>query len=260
MSFAGVLAGADLRADGLSVVVPEGWHQGRTAYGGFSSSVALAAAKRVGGTDLPTLRSAQVSFVAPLSARITATARLLRVGKNAVWIAAEVGSESGIGLTATFVFMRPVASELALNHAPLPDRLIAVEDARPAISDLAPLFLRHNFEARFALPRAPEKRPELCWWVRLKQADALDPVASLLLTADALPPGVMPMLGARVPASSMGWQVNLLTATPETRGGWWLLRSSGDYAGGGCSSQTMRIWNSAGEPVLSGIQSIAIFG
>jgi acyl-CoA thioesterase len=77
--------------------------------------------------------------------------------------------------------------------------------------------------------------------------------------ADALPPGVLPLMqrGARV--SSMTWQVNLLTAHPETREGWWLLRSEGDYTAHGCSSQRMGLWNADGVPVATGMQSIAIF-
>jgi hypothetical protein len=82
----------------------------------------------------------------------------------------------------------------------------------------------------------------------------------LLLCADALPPGVMSLLTPATPVSTMQWQVNLLTPAPATREGWWLLRSTGDYAEKGCSSQGMAIWNTDGEPVLAGMQSVAIFG
>ena len=80
-----------------------------------------------------------------------------------------------------------------------------------------------------------------------------------MLVADALPPGVLPLMqpGARV--SSMTWQVNLLTSHPETRDGWWLLRAEGDFARHGCSSQRMGLWNADGVPVATGMQSIAIF-
>jgi len=70
----------------------------------------------------------------------------------------------------------------------------------------------------------------------------------------------MPMLNAVVPVSTMHWQVNLLTPAPTTQDGWWLLRTVGDYAEQGCSSQRMAIWNTQGEPVMAGMQSIAIFG
>ena len=58
----------------------------------------------------------------------------------------------------------------------------------------------------------------------------------------------------------MHWQINLLTPAPFTRDGWYLLRSVGDYAEQGCSSQRMAIWNTDGAPVLAGMQSVALFG
>ena len=43
----------------------------------------------------PQLRSAQISFVAPLTGPIEARARVLRRGKNATWISAELTTEAG---------------------------------------------------------------------------------------------------------------------------------------------------------------------
>ena len=85
-------------------------------------------------------------------------------------------------------------------------------------------------------------------------------MVELLLCADATPPGVMPLLSPATPVSTMHWQVNMLSPAPQTQDGWWLLRARGDYAERGSSSQDEAIWTHAGEPVLAGIQSIALFG
>jgi len=61
------------------------------------------------------------------------------------------------------------------------------------------------------------------------------------------------------PVSSMSWMFNLLTDNPSTEDGWWQIESRLTAAQGGYSSQVMRIWNSAGELVVEGMQSIAIF-
>lgn len=263
MSFPAVLQAVDPLPDGLAAKVPEDWHQGRTAYGGFSAALALSAALRAGG-DLPPLRSAQVSFVGPLYGAVEARARLLRRGKNATWMAAELSraGETGgeVGLTASFVFMGPVESDLHLNERPAPEGLIPVEEAQPFAMKHSPSFLRNHFDVRFALPRSGEKRPELCWWVRAREREGLDAMTAVLLIADALPPGVLPLLHPGVPVSSMTWQCNLLTPAPDTQDGWWLLRSTGDYAEKGCSSQRMEIWNTRGEPIMAGMQSVALFG
>ncbi|VWX51217.1 thioesterase family protein [Novosphingobium sp. 9U] len=255
MSFAQVLASG---RDG-SVVIPETWHQGRTAYGGFSSALALAEAMRVGG-DLPPLRSAQIAMMAPLFGEVRVSAKVMRVGRNATWIAAEIANDRGVGTSANFVFMRPVESGVSVHDAAPAADLIPVDQAREFVNPNAPAFLRNHFEVRFALPRTQDRTADVCWWVRLSDTEGLDPAVALLLTADGLPPAVMPLLTAFIPVSTMHWQVNLLTATPHTQNGWWLLRSTADFAEQGCSSQRMQLWNSAGEPVLAGTQSIALFG
>lgn len=255
-----LLAAAEATEGSFRLEIPESWHQGRTGYGGFSAALALAAAQRV-GDELPPLRSAQVSFVGPLYGAIEARARVLRKGKNATWMAVELVRDNEVGLTASFVFMGPVESTLHLNDCGPPAGLVPVDEARPFNpSAHSPAFLRNHFETRFALPRTTEPTPEICWWVRPKDHAALDPMIAVLLSADAVPPGVMPLMTPGVMVSSMTWQVNLLTPAPATRDGWWLLRSVGTYAEAGCSSQQMQLWNADGAPIVSAMQSVALFG
>lgn len=262
MSFSGILGSTEPLDDGFRVAIPPTWHQGRTAYGGLSTALALSAAMQVGrvGGELPPLRSAQLSMIAPLYGEVQVRAELLRRGKNATWISARISGEKGLGLIANFVFMGEVDSALHLNHQPLPDVLIPPGEAAALSPDRGATFLRHNFDVRFALPRRTDKLPEMCWWVRARDREGLDPMVELALIADATPPGVMPLLSPTAPMSTMQWQINMLSHAPVTQDGWWLLRSVGEYARDGCSSQRESIWNSAGEPVLSGIQSLAIFG
>lgn len=243
---------------GFATTVPEDWMQGRTSYGGFSAALALEAARGL-ADDLPPLRSAQVSFVGPLSGEVEVRARILRRGRNASWLSAEVSNASGVGLTATFVFMGAVDSALHLHDVPAPATVVPVEQAKPLPEGRGPGFAGH-FNRRFGLPRTDVPEPEIAWWVQLKDRTGLDPMVELMLCADALPPGVLFMMPNPAPISSMTWLVNLLTPLPETRDGWWLLRSAGNYAEKGCSSQDMAIWNADGTAVAVGMQSIALFG
>ena len=261
LNFTDVLASTTRIDGGFALSVPETWHQGRTAFGGFSAAALLTAAMQVGGAGLPPLRSAALSFIGPVYGAIEARARILRCGKNATWASAELTRAGEVVASASFVFMGAVASAVHLNDCPPPSGLIVPDEARVFDAHaLMPVFLKENFEVRFSLPKTADKTPELCWWARLKDRSGLDPMTEILLVGDALPPGVLPLLSGATPVSSMTWQANLLTAAPQTDDGWWLLQSRADYAENGCSSQTMRIWNSAGEPVVSGMQSIAVFG
>lgn len=261
--FAPLLAGAERLMEGLVIDVPGTWHQGRTAYGGFSSALTLAVAQQVGGEGLPPLRSAQFAMMAPVNGRIEVRARVERAGRNATWISAEIRTEKGLAFSANLVFMGAVESALHLNERPLPKDLVALDDALPiTMTRHTPAFVTHHFEMRHALPSGERPVPEICRWVKLTEGQGIDPMVSLLLLADGIPPGVMPALPAVVPVSTMHWQVNLLSPAPApvTGEGWWLLRSVGDYAEMGCSSQRMAIWNSDGLPVMAGMQSIALFG
>lgn len=257
--FAEIVTGGERLPAGLAVNVPESWHQGRTAYGGFSSALALVVARQIGG-ELPPLRSAQFAMMAPVHGRVEATAQIERRGRNATWVSARIEGEKGLGFTASFVFMHPVESTLLVDERPLPDSVLAPEEAAALSPDRGATFLRNNFDVRFALPRSAERKPEMCWWLRLRERADLDPMVELLLCADGLPPGVMPLLSPSVPVSTMHWQINALAAQPHTRDGWWLLRSTGDFARQGCSSQGMGLWNASGDPMLAGMQSIALFG
>ena len=260
MSLPAILSAAEPLADGFRAAIPESWHQGRTAYGGLSSALALSAAR---GLDpaLPPLRSAQISMIAPVAGLVDVRARVMRRGRNACWVSAEIAGEGGIGLAATFVFMGPVeSSALHVNQCALPQGLIPVGEAHALSQERGITFLRHHFEVRFALPKSTARHPEMCWWVRARDREGLDPQLEPLLLGDCLPPGVMPLLGPGVPVSTMQWQCNLLTPAPTTQDGWWLLRSRGDYAENGCASQRMDMWNADGAPVMASMQSVALFG
>jgi hypothetical protein len=260
MSFAAAINSAEPLADGFRLAIPLDWHQGRTAYGGFSSALVLSAAMRCGGAELTPLRSAQVSMIAPLAGIVEVRARVLRRGRNATWMAAEITGEAGVGFTASLVFMGPAESAVHFNERPVPQGLIAIDSAAPLPPGRGVSFLQNHCDVRFALPQRAERQPEMCWWVRVREREGLDPMLEALLIGDALPPGVMPLLPRGAPISTMHWQVNLLTPAPVTTDGWWLLRSAGDYAERGASSQRMDMWNAAGEPVIAGLQSVALFG
>jgi len=95
-------------------------------------------------------------------------------------------------------------------------------------------------------------------WVRHRDEKATGIVA-LLALADMPPPALMPMFSEYAPISSMTWMANILTDKPATRDGWWLLQSRAEHAIEGYSSQDMLVWNSDGEMVIAGRQSVAIF-
>jgi hypothetical protein len=84
-------------------------------------------------------------------------------------------------------------------------------------------------------------------------------MVELVAIGDALPPAAMALFEQPGPISSMTWMLNILTAEPATRDGWWLSRSTADQVRDGSSSQVMQMWNADRQPVVTGMQSVAIF-
>jgi hypothetical protein len=57
----------------------------------------------------------------------------------------------------------------------------------------------------------------------------------------------------------MTWTMDVLTDTPKTDDGWWLVQSRADNAHQGYAAHAMMIWNAKGEPVIAARQTVAIF-
>ncbi len=251
-----ILAALEPVDGGYRCVIPDNWLQGRTAYGGLSSALALHVAM-ASDTDLPPLRSAQVAFVGPLSGAVTITAQRLRRGRNAAFIQADVTSDAGLGLRATFVFMRDQESRVDHAVGVMPDFAAPATDAQGYSHSV--VAFAQNFEF---LDRRDDTLGPAEWlrWVRLKDRDGVNPTVALMAVADCLPPAALKLMGGPAPVSSLTWQINLLTPAPTTTGGWWLLRADSGYARAGSSAQDMAIWNTDGVPIAQQVQSVALFG
>lgn len=251
-----IIAGAERSATGLRTAVPTDWMQGRTAYGGLSAALALQAALEA-EPDLPPLRSAQVAFIGPLAGAIEVTAIKLRRGRNAAFIQADVTSEAGLGLRATFVFMAPLPSSIA--HDAARRAPIAAPPADAALYTGPENFFTGNFN--FFDQKQGTGSAEWLRWARLRARDGLHPFVELMAIGDGLPPAAFKLLEQRqTPLSSLNWQINFQTAEPATSDGWWLLHANADTARDGYSTQRMAIWNAAGEPIAEAMQGVAIFG
>ncbi len=243
-------------ADTHRISIPANWHQGRTAYGGISSVLAYQAAKLV-ADDLPPLQSAQIAFVGPLSGDVEITASVLRRGRNTAFVESKIVGEGGIGLTCNFIFMTQRDSHLDFDGLAKPEFPTLPNDDE--LRSGPPEFFTQNMHYSGTRMELGQNTPSMRGWYRLIEHEGLDAVAELVCIGDALPPSAMGLMHEKGMVSSMNWQVNMLTAKPATINGWWYLTSETHRAANGASSQYMTAWNSNGEPVMTGMQSVAIF-
>jgi acyl-CoA thioesterase len=254
-SIPSLLADLAWSSDRAAALIPDDWLQGRTAYGGLSAALALGAVLQR-WDDLPPLRSAQIAFVGPLAGPIEIVPVLLRRGRTAAFVQADILAEGKLGLRATLVFMHAQDS-----HVALPPPVLAGAALPPLGEPLAPPpALR--FVQQFELRATGEERAgaaRLSRWARLRNRDGLAPMVEMLAIGDVLPPAAMMLFEKHGPISSMTWQLNGLVDRPATEDGWWLVRADAEHALHGASSQAMGTWSRSGTQVVAATQSIAIF-
>lgn len=237
------------------------WMQGRTAFGGVSTAIALDAALRAFPGDAP-LRTAQIGFIGPVAGEVHATPRLLRQSKASRFVAVDVESEPGYGVSGLFAFMS--GRDSAIDHSSLPIPDVADPDAIATIPDhpLRPAFTRKmdmrpvDGSGRFQLGL---DTAEITMWVRWIEEPDCPQTIRLLALADAPPPAATPLATSFAPISSSTWTHHFLTDDPTTESGWWLLKSWSSHARRGFSPQTMAIWNTRRELVCMGQQGVALY-
>jgi len=260
-SFSNLLSGLADVSRGAGLEAPEDWRQGRTAYGGLTAALCLAASQQT-IPDLPPLRSAQFAFIGPAAGPLTMATTLLRRGKSSAFVRVELHGEAGLATEALLCFGADRASALDYGRRPSPSVGGQPEDY-PAYfaAQTRPTFSQH-FDARLvsgARPITPGAEPEMLVWLRHRDPLAGEGLAAVVALADALPAAAMVLFPERAAISTMTWSIDILATTPRSHDGWWLAHSRAETARDGYSAQTMGLWGRDGQPVLAARQTVAIF-
>ena len=255
-SLAQILENFDPRSE---FIPPPNWRQGRTVYGGLTAALALQAARLDASDDLPSLKSAQISFVGPASDALRFRTQTLRQGKSATSISVDCLAGPEVALRAVFFFANPRSSRIQHEFAKRPAVGRPDDYPRHVGEREAPASLS-NFDLRFAggsRPVTGSDHPEFVAWGRNLDASGVAPAIALVALADSLPPAAVASFTEFAPISSMVWTMNF--PQPASPGEWFLLRSASQRAAHGYSFQTMEIWNEEGTLVQVGSQTVAIF-
>ncbi|MBO6688486.1 MAG: thioesterase family protein [Henriciella sp.] len=242
--------------------IPESWMQGRTTYGGLTAALSLHGA--LGLVDDIPLRSAQVAFVGPVGGDVRIKPTLLRRGKNTAFVSVDVVAETGIAAQSIFAFGARRESALHFDDMPMPDAR-APEEIESFFDKDRP---RPGFTQNFDMLMASGGRPvsgssekSIGLWMRHLDPDAPQDATAVLAIGDAPPPAAMSMLSVPSRISSMTWMAEFMTDSISTDPeGWFYAQHTAQLSKDGYSSQSMRLWNRQGEPILVGRQTIAVFG
>jgi hypothetical protein len=257
------LLGQMAETDGhYHVAVGPDWMQGRTLYGGISAALCLRAV-RMAYPGLPALRSALIAFAGPSAGDVSVRPKMLRQGKSAAFVTADLSSESGFGVHATFCFGASRVSarrQVLLNmpSLPTPDEVY-----RPIPKDRpGPHFLDH-FDMRVAkgaMPVSGATEADVCWWLKALDSQEDFAEATLLALADAPPPAALSLFDTFTPLSTMTWMVDFLSDDPSSPDGWYAAHLISEAIADGYSAQNSYLWASDGKPLLACRQTVALFG
>jgi len=241
--------------------IPDGWRQGRTAYGGVTSALSYEAAKH-DFPETPQLRSAMINFIGPVYGDPVFSSKLLRRGKNVTSVQTDANVDEGCVATSTFIFAAKRESVLQAGfpapEAPTPAN--SQDFAPKEFQKFLPAFIQ-NFEVKFIAGSRPAMGADEGYmrvWARHSDPASQTGMASLLCIGDILPPAAAARMKQMGPISSVNWMMNVL-AEPVTKDGWWHIESRETATSGGYSSQVMRFWNTDGVLVAEGMQAVAIF-
>ena len=260
--FTELMAGVRREGETWSTSISDDWLQGRTIYGGLAAALCLEAMLRA-SPELPSLRSAQFSFVGPASGQLRITPVTLRKGKSTVFASVDLVGEAGLATRAALCFGAARPSVLSYEGIAAPavnlpdDGMLFFNRAPPELH-----FLQHieGRTAGGALPFSKSAEPDMILWLRHRDPALHPSIVSLLALSDAPPPAALAMLDRpRGPISTMTWAIDMLTDDITTDDGWWLVRTKADTAADGYSSQTMTVWNAKGKPTMVSRQNVAMF-
>lgn len=246
-----------------TVVIPEGWTQGRANYGGLVGALLYARMQKLLGMPR-VLRSATVSFVGPVATGpVTLTAELLREGKSVLHLEARLLQDGQVLAAMLASFGAPRMSALAVPAAPAPEFSAPAESlVMPYVAGLTPDFLQH-FDLRWAhgdMPFMNSPLAELGGWMRMKQARGSLDYADLFLLIDAWPPAILPMVNGVAPGSSMTWTLEpVQLPAGRTAADWWQYLATTDYAQDGYGHCAARVWDEAGNLVAISRQTVVVF-
>ncbi len=245
--------------------VPDGWQQGRGAFGGLLMGALVEALQAVVGDPQRRLRALTGEFTGPVGVGdATIECRVLRQG-SAVWCVSAALSQGGDVLThavGTFALARAAATSgdglwLAPPTSASPaawERAEVVDIAAP----VAPVFTQHyEYRPTGVIPYsgAPEGTSE--GWIRPRHTSGWT-VSSVACTADAWWPAMAARLDGPRPIATIAFTFDLL-ADPAGLPAAPLLHRGREYAcADGYSVELRELWSADGRLVSLNHQTVAI--
>jgi hypothetical protein len=240
--------------------VPDGWQQGRGAWGGLVVAAHLRAVLAADPhRDIRTI-SCQIPAPVPVGAHSIELAALRQGSGMSTWSSRIVGHESLLS-SATVLLAVP----RTLDDFPSPRGLARCPEALPAdevpvipvAPPLGPVFAQHlQFRPIVGVPLSAGE-PRCAGWIDLPDGHPWDAVR-LLAVVDAWWPCVLVALPTLRPMATVDFTAHLLVNPATVPSGPLLFESQLLAEHEGFTTEVRRLWTADGRLAVENLQSIAV--
>lgn len=248
--------------DHFTVSYDDSWLQGRTAFGGLSAGLVVAAMDRVTPSDR-SLRALSVSFVGPAApGKHTIRLRRLREGGSVSHIQGELVCDGEVATSVSAAFGSGRTSSYSQSAPTRPDcKKPEACERLPFIQGLTPDFTQH-FDMRLthgALPGAKAESADYGMWLRFVEPTPTS-VASAVALADVPAMPGLNVVQAMKAGSSLSWYLEFPGDIQSTdMNDWWYYDYRCQSAADGYFNNVATIWDPSGRPLMFSRQVAVIF-
>ncbi|MFC3033850.1 acyl-CoA thioesterase [Pseudoalteromonas fenneropenaei] len=239
------------------------WCQGRTAFGGLSAGMLIAAMQSKVDSNRRLL-SISTNFVGPLLADTPffIAIEVLREGKSATQLLARAiqNGQTCVISQGCFAEARDSAIKVDVSKrcqlGPVqPERIL------PYQPGVMPEFFQHVAlnPQHGALPFSNATSSHLGGWMRFKTSGENMHEAHVAALTDAWPPTLLQMFAAPAPASSMSWYIEFIDQIDIAADAWLGLEAITHHSANGYGLEDANIWSQDGRLLAISRQTVAIF-
>lgn len=251
-------------ADRFVWTIPDGWQQGRGAWGGIVVAALVRAVIDSEGDPERAVRTVSIQMMAPaVVGPHVITTRLVRRGSAMSTWSAVVAHESGVVASMVAVTGRPRVPVRTIDDRSWGTAAAPEVPAAPDIDSVPtgpplPVFMQHlDFRPVRGLPMGGGP-PESIGWLALKEPPRAS-AETLLALADAWWPATLPMLAEVPHLATVNFTANLLVDPASVDGAEPLLNASFvTAAADGFASEHRRLWTADGRLAVDNVQTMVI--
>ena len=194
--------------DRFAIDVPDGWQQGRGAFGGLVIAYLIRAGEAAtgGATERP-LRSLTAEICGPvLVGPAELRVEILRAGSGTTTLAVRLLQEDAVQAHAVMIFGKARALDFPWPSSVVPVGAWRDAPVSPIGAPRGPVFAQHvEYRVESGLPFSGHQGARCAGWVRMKNAGPARDAAYLAACIDAWWPSVMAQMTVPRPAATIAF-------------------------------------------------------